>query len=235
MRHARVVFCALVVVLGGMLGACGGDAEPAKPIRTVEPQNTASSPSADPMDAKGSPGCKLLTAKERQSVAGEKLETVVPVPVIDGVLLCQWVESLSSAATTSIRVISQRVQRWTETLPAEIDRIIASGKANEKLTDQLQVAKRTILRGSDEISDAQACKYFSLLLEVNDRKKKGRTEALLYQGTSRGDFTVAWYRCAGGVHTEITYAEPGVQVSLPLAQSVVRLGKVAHQRAVKIL
>ena len=62
MRRALVVSCALAVVLG-LLAACGSD-EPAEPIRTVEPQRTASSPSVDPEAARNSDGCKLLTAKD---------------------------------------------------------------------------------------------------------------------------------------------------------------------------
>jgi hypothetical protein len=230
MRRALVVSCALAVVLG-LLGACGDD-QPATPIRTIEPQRTASSPSPDPETARNSEGCRLLTPAERGSIAGEKLETVAPLPVVKGALLCRWVKSLSTSVTTSIRVISQPVQLWVQTLPAEIDRVIASGKANDKFIDRLKIAKRTILRGADEVSDKQACSYFSLLLEVNDKTKKGETQALLFQGTIRGDYTVGWQRCAGGVHTDLLYEEPGLQVSLALSQAMIRLGKTAHRRAV---
>ena len=230
MRRALIVSCVLAVVLG-VLGACGGD-EPADRVRTLEPQRTASSPSPDPQTARNSDGCRLLTAAERRSIAGEKLETVAPLPVIKGALLCRWVKTLSTPVTTSIRVISQPVQRWVQTLPAEIDRVIASGVANERLTSRLKVAKNTILRGAGEVSDRQACSYFSILVEANDKQKKGKAEALLYQGTTRGNYNVGWQRCSGGVHTDLLYEEPGLQFSLALSQAVIRLGKAAHRRAV---
>ena len=46
---------------------------------------------------------------------------------------------------------------------------------------------------------------------------------------------MSWQRCAGGVHTELAYEEPGLQVSLALSQSVIRLGKLAHKRAINKL
>ena len=226
-----IVSCALAIVLG-VLASCGGDDEPTNSIPTLEPKRTASSPSPDPETARNSEGCRLLTPAERRSIAGENLETVAPLPVVKGALLCRWVKTLSTSVTTSIRVISQPVQRWVQTLPAEIDRVIASGKANDKFTNRLKVAKTTILRGADEVSNKQACSYFSLLVEVNDKTKKGLNEALLYQGTVRGDYTVGWQRCGGGVHTDLLYEEPGLQISLALSQSVIRLGKIAHRRAV---
>jgi len=237
MRRARVVLCALAVVVGVGLSGCGlfDRPPPEKPVRTLAPPTAASSPSADPATVKNSEGCRLLTPKERRSLAGENLETVVPVPPIKDVLLCKWVKTLSSPVTTAIRVISQPVQTWARTLPTIIDSRIASKQTSDALTDRLQTAKRQILRGTDDISDKRACSYFSLLLEVSDKKKKGQVEALAYQGTANGDFTVGWQRCGEGVHTELIYEEPGLQVSPALGQSVIRLGKIAHGRAVKKL
>jgi hypothetical protein len=233
MRRALIVSCALAVVLG-LLVACGGD-EPATPIRTVEPKRTASSPSVDPETAKNSEGCRLLTGKERRSIAGEKLEVVAPSPVIKGALLCRWVKTLKTPLTTSLRVASQPLDVWVQQVPKQIDRLIAQGRSDSEYSKRLQAAKKEILRGKpEEISDRQACKYFSLLVEIS-MDKKNRTEGILFQGTARGDYSVTWQRCAGGVHTELFYEEPGLQVSLALSQSVIRLGKLAHKRAIEKL
>jgi hypothetical protein len=229
MRRALVVSCALAVV-AGVLAGCGGD-EPSTPIRTIEPSRTASSPSVDPQVAKDSEGCKLLTAAERRSIAGEKLEIVAPSPAIRGALLCRWVKSLKTPVTTSIKVISQPLQVWVRNVPRQIDRLTVSGRSDGAYTERLQAAKKEILRGPEEISDKQACTYFSLLVEIS-MDKKNQTEGILFQGTQRGDYKVTWQKCAGGVHTELGYEEPGLQVSLALSQSVIRLGKIAHRRAV---
>jgi hypothetical protein len=229
MRRALVVSCALAVVLG-VLGACGED-EPATPIRTVEPQRTASSPSVDPERFKNEEGCRLLTGPERRSIAGEKLETVAPSPLIKGALICRWVKTLNTPVTTSIKVVSQPLDVWVQQVPKQIDRLMVSGRSDGKYSDRLQAAKKQILRGPDEISHEEACKYFSLLVEIS-QDKKGLREGLLFQGTQRGDFKVSWQRCSGGVHTELAYEEPGLKVSLALSQAVIRLGKTAHRRAV---
>ena len=217
MRRALVLSCALAVVLG-LLAACGSD-EPAKPIRTVEPQRTASSPSADPEAARNSDGCKLLTAKDRRSIAGVALNTVFPMPQIDGVLLCRWVKTLTTPKTISIKVVSQQAPVWAQrAVPKQINRLLAAREADDKMTDRLRAAKRKISGGATEVSGAEACRMFSLLIEANNKKKKGLNQDLLFQGTPRGNFTVAWQKCGKGVHTELVYEEPELQPSLAAQQ-----------------
>jgi hypothetical protein len=215
-------------VLGGILGACGDD-EPANRIK-LEPQRTASSSSPDVKTTKNSEGCKLLTPAERQSIAGDKLDVVAPMPVIKGGLVCRWTKTLSTPRTTSIQVISQPLQVWVQQLPKHIDNLVANGKSDEEYSKRLQSLKKTVLRAPEEVSDKQACEYFSLLVEIS-QGKKGLTAGILFQGTQYGDYKVTWQRCSRGVHTELSYEEPELGISLPLAQSVIRLGKVAHQRA----
>ena len=229
MRRARVVLCALVVVLGGILGACGDD-EPANRIK-LEPQQTASSSSPDVKTTKNSEGCKLLSPAERESIAGDTLDAVAPMPAIEGALLCRWAKTLASPRTTYIQVISQPLQVWVKRLPKHIDNLVASGKSDEEYSKRLQALKKDVIRAPEDVSDKQACKYFSLVVEIS-RDKKGLTEGLLFQGTQYGDYKLTWQRCGGGVHTELVYEEPGLQISLPLGQAVIRLGKAAHRRAV---
>ncbi len=233
MRRTWVVLSALAVVLSLVLGACGGE-EPQTPIRTPKPQKTASSPSPDTETTKKSEGCKLLTPAERRSIAGEKLNTVAPLPVTKGALVCTWVHTLSTPLTTTLKVTSQPVDLWVRGVPKRIDDLILSGRFDQKYSKRLQTAKKEILRGSEKLSEKQACKYFSLLVEVHEGKKN-LTEGILFQGTARGDYQVSWQKCAGGVETELVYEEPGLQVSLALSQSVIRLGKAAHKRALKLL
>ena len=229
MRRTLLALCALVVALG----ACGRG-EPEEPLRTFEPQQTASSPSPKPQLGKDSKACTLLTAKDRRSIAGEKIEVVAPVPLTEGVLQCRWVKTLTTPATTSIKVISQPVQTWVLRVPKQIDRSIQYNRVEHKYLGRLQAAKKEIAREGDKISDADACRIFSLLVEVNEDRKNAK-EFVLYQGTARGDYSVAWHRCKGGVHTELTYEEPSLVPSEALSNSVVRLGTLAHKRALKIL
>jgi len=228
MRRALVVSCALAVVLGG-LAACGSDETP-NPIRTVAPQRTASSASPDPDIYKKGKGCDLLTASERKSIAGEKLDTVTPGLVIRGALQCRWVRTLSTPRTIILRVTSQERRVWVKQLPKLIDNLTVSGRADSKYSGRLQAIKRAAVNDPKSISDKEACEYFSLFVEIS-QSKKNRTQGILVQGTQYGDYTISWQRCSNGVHTELVYEEPGLQVSLALAQAVIRLGKAAHRRA----
>ena len=232
MRRARVVFCALV--LGIVLGACGGDGEPAGPIRTFEPETTASSPSPEPLTDQSSEGCQLLTPDDRRSIAGEKLDTFAPMPPIEGALQCRWVKTLTTPRTTSIKVVSQPPHVWLQQVPIYIDTLVASGRSDAEYSKRLQSLKKRVIRAPEDVSDEQACKYFSLLVEISF-DKKGLTKGLQFQRTQFGDYMVAWQQCGGGVHTGLVYEEPGLQVSRALGQSVARLGKLAHRRAVNRL
>lgn len=232
MRRASVVSCALAAVLA--LGACG-EGDPTTPIRTIEPQRTASSASPNPEKLfKNTGGCDLLTPAERRSIAGVSIDTVAPGPVIPGALLCRWVRTLKTPRTISIGVISQPRKVWIRQLPMVIDNLTTSGRADSKYTKRLQSIKRTAISEPESISAGEACDIFSFFVEVAEGKK-GRKEGFLFQGTQYGDFKVTWQRCSQGVHTELVYEEPGLQVSIALAQSVVRLGKAAHRRALKEL
>ena len=229
MRRTLLALCALVVVLGGCTRG-----EPEEPLRTFEPQQTASSPSPKPQLGKDSKACTLLTAKDRRSIAGEKIEVVAPVQLLKGVLQCRWVKTLKTPVTTSIKVISQPVQTWVLGVPKQIDQSIQRGRVEDKYLGRLQAAKKKIIREGGEISDADACRIFSLLVEVN-QERKNETEFVLFEGTTRGDYTAAWNTCKGGVHTALTYEEPSLVPSEALSNAVVRLGKLAHKRALKIL
>src|SRR5688572_22560810 len=229
MRRALLALCALVMMLGGCARG-----EPEEPLRTFEPQRTASSPSPKPQVSKDSKACTLLTAKDRRSIAGEKIEVVAPAPLIKDVLQCRWVKTLKTPLTTSIKVSSQPVQYWARTVPKQIEKLIRTGTVEDKWLKRLQATKQKIIREADEISNSEACDIFAFLVRIRDGRKNA-SDFTLYQGTGRGDFTVAWHRCGGGVHTELIYEEPGMAPSVALTRSIARLRKVAHHRAIKIL
>ena len=203
-------------------------------MSTFEPQQTASSPSPKPQVNKDSDACTLLTAKDRRSIAGERIKVVAPLQVTKGVLQCRWVKTLKTPLTTSIKVFSQPVQNWAQTVPRQIDKLIRTGQVDDKWLKRLQAAKQKTIREADEISDSDACDVFALLVRINEGRKNA-SDFTLYQGTGRGDFTVAWHRCGGGAYTVLTYAEPGLVPSVALNQSMARLGKLVHQRAIKLL
>ena len=232
MRRTRVLHCALAAVLVVVLGGCGGDDTP---IRTVTPQITASSPSPDLELAKDDRACKLLSPKERESIAGQPLDIVSPSAVIKGGLVCRWVDTLKTPSPTSIKLSSQPLQTWVRGIPKHIETLQAGGRYPSKYSKRLQDAKKEILRAPEKITDKRACEFFKLLVASSQGKKFQKREGILFQGTQSGDYLMSWQRCGEGIYTEIVYQEPGLQVSLALAQAVIRLGKLAHKRAAKII
>ncbi len=232
MRRALVVSCALAGVLG-VLGACGRDGEPAAPIRTLEPQRTASSPSPEAV-YKDSTGCTLLTSKERRSIAGEKLDVVAPSQPAKGALACRWVNELSAPLPTALRVEVTPADRWVLGLPQQIDATISSGRSERKYTKALLAAKKKVFERADEIGDKEACRMFSLLVEVNGGKK-GASQFYHFQGAEAGGITAVAQSCNKGVYTVLTYDERGLASSVALGEAVLRLAKTAHMRAVKLL
>jgi len=229
MRRSLVVACTLAVVLGG----CTRGDDGTKPTRTIEPRFTASSASPEAPD-KDSEGCSLLTAKERRSIAGEKLDLVAPSQADKKTLKCRWVNTLSAPAPTALSVESMPAQRWVLGLPQQIDGVIASGRSERKYSKRLQAAKKKVLEGADEIGDKEACRMFSLMAEAGGGKK-GTSQSAFGVPAEAGGSTAAAHSCTNGVYTLLTYDEKGLTLSTPLGNAVLRLVKIAHKRAVKIL
>ena len=228
MRRSVVVLCALAAALGGC--ARGDDAT--KPTRTIEPQFTASSPSPK-APGKDSKGCTLLTAKERRSIAGEELDVVAPSEAAKDTLKCRWVNTLSTPVPRALRVETTPAQRWVLGLPQQIDNTIASGRSERRYSKRLQAAKKKVFEGADEIGDKEACRMFSLLVEVNGGKK-GASQMFLFLPAEAGGITAIAQSCTKGVYTLLTYDEKGLAPSLPLGAAMLRLVKIAQKRAIKL-
>ena len=229
MRRSVVVLCALAVALGG----CARGDDGTKPTRTIEPQLTASSPSPE-APGKDSKGCTLLTAKERRSIAGEKLDVVAPSEAAKDTLECRWVNTLSTPVPRALRVEAKPAQRWVLGLPQQIDGAIASGRTERKYSKRLQAAKKKVFEGADEIGDKEACRLFSLLAEAGGGKK-GASQTAFFLPAEGGRITAIAHTCTSGVYTLLTYDEQGLALSSALGQATLRLMRIAHQRAIKIL
>jgi hypothetical protein len=228
MRHARVVFCALVLALGGILGGCGADEPPAEPVRTLEPQVTASSPSPNVTDP-DSAVCSLLTSKERASIAGAKLDFVVPV--VQKAKQCRWVQTASSPLP-AIELTASPAREWASQLPSLIENMVKAGRVDPKFSKRLQAAKRKVLRGADKMGKREVCDLFSLIVEANGGKKDSET-LVYFLPSVTGDITASVQTCSRGVNTIVTYSETGLRPSEPLGQAMLRLADLAHQRAIK--
>lgn len=229
MRRSVVVLCALTAALCG----CARGDDVGEPTPTVEPRLTESSPSPK-AQSEDQQGCSLLTSKERRSIAGERLDAVPPSQPVEGTLACRWVRSLSAPSPTSLSVEARRADQWVLGLPQQIDAAVASGRSERKFTKRLLAAKKRVLERADEIGGREACRMFSLLVEINGGKK-GAPQLVLFLPAESGAVTTTAQRCTNGVHTLLIYKEMGLQPSFPLIEAGRRLVKVAHGRAIKLL
>jgi hypothetical protein len=227
MRRTVVFLCALVFVLGG----CGPDPETVKP-RTIETTETASSPSPNPTP-ETSIACKMLSDKERKSIAGEPISLVAPASPAKGSVVCRWVKTLKSALPTQVMVLAAPAQVWAKSVPQQVDGALRSGRAtDDKLRHQLLAATKRLHKGSDTLTDKEACGMFSLLAQSNGRKK-GVKETISFPPF--GSQVSAQARtCYKGIYVTVTYAEIGLKPSTALSAAVLRLVKAARVRAAKL-
>lgn len=228
MRRARVATCALVLLLGVSLGGCGADEPPANPVRTLEPQETASSPSPNVTNP-DSAVCSLLTSKERASIAGAKIDFVVPV--VQKAKQCRWIQAASSPLP-AIEVTASPAREWVSQLPGLIENMVKAGRVDAKFTKRLHAAKKKVLRGADKMGTREVCDLFSLIVEANGGEKDSKTLAY-FLPTTTGEITASVQTCSQGVNTLVTYSEQGLRPSEPLGQAMLRLADLAHQRAIK--
>jgi hypothetical protein len=231
MRHSRAVLGTIALALGVVLVGCSRGPEPAEP-RKVEPIQTASSPSANPTP-EDSIACKLLSDKERRSIAGEDIKIVSPAAPVKDIDQCRWVKTLKSAAPTMVQVTVTPAQVWARSVPAQVDSALRSGRGTDtKVLDKLLAAKKKLRLGSDKLSDKEACGMFSLLAQSRGLRKNV-TETLAFPpiGTQIG---AQARTCRDGIYATVTYAEIGLKPSTALSQAVLRLVKIAHARAVQL-
>jgi hypothetical protein len=225
MRRQLVAICAVALVLTGCSAA---GPESAGPKGTASDVATASSaePTSAPKDSKA---CTLLTAKDRRSIAGDSLVTS-PVRVIKGADQCKWVTSLA-ATTRVLYILNAPARYWAKNVPAQVDQVIRGGRADKKMLDKLQEARKKVARGTDNLDNDLACKMFSLLAEANGHKK-GTNQMTAFPPVG-GQFSANARICTKGIYTTVTYTEPTLKPNPTAGQAVTRLMYIAHARAIK--
>jgi hypothetical protein len=227
MRRAVVVLCALAFVVVG----CGRGDDPGQPNRAIEPQNTASSPAAKVASDAGA--CRLLTSKERTSIAGTDIDTVVPAARQEGSRQCRWV-SMPSKPLPALSVMTSSAQTWVVQLPRMVDSLLVSGRAGKRFTERLQAAKKKVIRGADKLSDSEACEMFSLIVGANGGEERGATELVVFLPTQSGQIIAIGQKCTRGIYTSVTYEENDLAPSEPLIAAMSRLVGDAHKRAIEL-
>jgi hypothetical protein len=225
MRRTLVLVCALAVVLGG----CSRDPERAQP-RTVETVETASSPSPNPTP-EDSIACKLLSDKERKSIAGEAISLVAPATPSKGAAVCRWVKTLKSALPTQVVVAIAPAQVWAKSVPTQVDSALRSGRANSDhdMVVKLLAAKKKLTHGANKLTDKEACGMFALLAQSSGHKK-GVTETISFPPNGSGISAQA-RTCYKGIYATVTYAEIGLKPSSALSAAVLRLVRIVRVKA----
>ena len=227
MRRTLVLVCALALLLGG----CSREPERVQP-RTIETTQTASSPSPNPTP-EDSIACKLLSDKERKSIAGEHIRIVAPASPSRGAQTCRWVKTLKSALPTQVIVAVAPAQVWAKSVPQQVDQALRTGRGTDKkLLDKLLAAKKKLTHGSEKLSDKEACDMFSLLAQSNQHRK-GVKETISFPPF--GSQVAAQARtCYKGIYATVTYAEIGLRPSSALSAAVLRLVKIVREKAYEL-
>lgn len=133
----------------------------------------------------------------------------------------------------ALEVVTSPAKEWVQLLPQLIDSTIASGRAEKRFTKRLQAAKKKVLRGADRLSASESCEMFSLLVRANGGKK-GTSEIALFRPTQSGQTVATVQICTKGVYTLVTYEEKSLTPSLPLADAMLRLVRIAQKRAIEL-
>ena len=185
MRRALIVTCALAVVLSG----CARGVDSAAPTSTFTPSETASSPSPKEAAFSDEKACRLLTSKERRSIAGVKLDAVAPaVPAAEHLTVSVAHRPVRSPPRR-MNVVTMTAQTWARNFPAQADRRSAAGRAGKKMAKRLQAAKLSVSRGVEKLGNREACQLFSLILETYGAPRNSRTTSVSErgEGSTRGD------------------------------------------------
>jgi len=228
MRRVVLLACGLALLLGVLVGCARGE-EPG-PTSTLGPLQTASSPSAEPTP-EDSIACDLLTSKERRSVAGRDLKIVSPAAAPPGIDQCRWVDTLKSAAPSTVQVTAAKAGPWAErNLPSLVDFVLQGGQLDEKGNRKLVSLKKELVR-QDDLSNTRGCQMFAELAKAAGRKN---VKELVTLGSINGQPSAQAQICSKGIHATVSYAEADLTPTPILGQAVLRLVRVAHGRAVKI-
>jgi len=210
----RLILGGIAFVLVGSLAACGGDSE------GDQARSTKTAPAA----------CELLTAEEREELAGTPVNHSVPVDSASGSYQCRWSTRADAPRRALVQVTSTPAHTWAEDLPAVISQFKESTP---------QIARRykaqidrvvKVLGSSEAVSDADACQLFSTMAEVNGGGE-GATRLASFMEIDASTKAISAQTCTDGVFTSVVYGTPDLEPSASAKTAVFAALRRAHFKA----
>jgi hypothetical protein len=222
----RLLIAAMVCALS--LTACGRTHDD-PPAHSREPALTSSST--------GTPKvkrivCSLLTAEERQALAGKSMNIVVPVTASAGTQECQWVHSLNESSNSTIRLVAFSTQDWAKVADRQLRQAMTNNRLSARKLMRLQAGLRKLARGPSKLSDNEICDLYWLLAQASGFHKGSEVVFSSTIGRMRAGYSTG---CGDGVLTLLGYGEYGLKTSIPLYQALIDERQKVHERAAKEL
>ncbi|MCW2830367.1 MAG: hypothetical protein JWP31_1059 [Aeromicrobium sp.] len=198
--------------------ACGGSDQ--APADDATPSATTAAPVAG-----DSAACRLLTAGDREALAGGVIDTVAPAESDLADAQCRW-----TAGSTIVQVTSLPADRWVESLPQVIAALEQSG-AKLDASDRRQLAQvKKIATGASRVSGERACGLFATMAEIAGAAK-GSKALLSYAPLSSDVLSASGQTCTDATFTSVVLARPGLEKSKVVEASVLLALRTAHDRA----
>lgn len=206
-----------------LLGACGGS-DDADPKASATPSATASaSATAAPIDAEQI-ACKVVSAGDRQQLAGAAVDEVVAASGSAGSSQCRW-----QSATALIQVTTLPAKEWAKSLPDVVKQLESSSATSSAADKKDLAAAKKLLAGAATFTDAQACDAFVTLAELGG-DEKGTTTTITTVPITQTESGISAQTCSDGNLTSIIYSVPGLKETKEIDATVTKVLASAHRR-----
>jgi hypothetical protein len=172
--------------------------------------------------------CSLLTAEERQALAGKTMDVVIPVNAAAGTQECQWVHSLQEATNAVIRLVAFNAHAWAKVARTQVLETMRNPRLSAATVVRLQAASRKLAEGPQKLTTAQICDIYWVLAKANGFQRGQQVVFGSMIGRMRAAYATG---CGDGILTLIGYGEYGLHTSLPLYMAIVDLRQTAQERA----
>ena len=174
--------------------------------------------------------CDLLTAEERQGIAGQSMDAIVPSTATAGTQKCQWAHSLTGSRS-SIQLVAFRTEDWAKVAHGQVVSAMRSKHADAESIKKLGAAAKKLARGPEKLSSEEVCDIYWTMVGTFGWPRDSDTLFTWMIGQMPATFSAG---CSDGVYILLGYGEFGMQASTPLYRILTDLRKSAHDRAVKL-
>jgi hypothetical protein len=217
-RLVPLAACALV-----LLSACSGSDDSQPAAKGSAKPSASATPTAPPVDP-SQIACKMLTSSDRSTLAGAAVDEVVAASGTDGGSQCRW-----QAESAVIQVTTLPAKEWAKSLPDVVKKIESSSAAASPADKKDLEAAKKLLSGAASFTDAQACRAFTTLAEL-DGDPKGTTTTVTSIPITDTESGISAQACDDGELTSVLYSIPGLKETPAIDKTVTTILERAQKR-----